>query len=67
MANQTLLHKMSHELSVMLKPDLELADMAFSDKKQQIETKPLFVLDKNLRAVVLRFFARILSGYRSCL
>ena len=67
MANQTLLNKMFHELSIILKPDLERADLAFSDKQPQLESKSLFMLDKNLRAVILRFFARMLSGYRSCL
>ena len=67
MANQTLLKKMSDELSLILKPDLEQADFAFSERQQQVESKPLFLLDKNLRAVVLRFFGRLLSGYSSCL
>ena len=57
MANQTLVNKMLHELSVILKPDLQKADNAFIETPPQSETKSLFMLDKNLRAVVLRFFA----------
>ena len=67
MANQTLVNKMSYELSLILKPDLQKADLAFIDANPPSESKSLFMLDKNLRAVVLRFFARLLSGYRSCL
>ena len=67
MANQTLVNKMLYELSVILKPDLQKADLAFVETHPQSESKSLFMLDKNLRAVVLRFFARLLGGYRSCL
>ena len=67
MASQTLVNKMLYELSLVLKPDLEKADLAFNEKQPQTESKSLFMLDKNLRAVVLRFFSRLLTGYRSCL
>ena len=67
MANQTLTNKLRNELSVVLKPDLQKADLALTEKPLEKETTSLFMLDKNLRAVILRFFARLLSGYRSCL
>ena len=65
-ANELMLNKLYFELSLVLKPDLEAADLAFS-ATDSIAQKSLFSLDKHLRAAMLRFFVMILDGYRSCL
>ena len=57
---------------MVLKPDLSLADNAFtSDQSGSAsggQNKKLTVLlDKELRAVMLRMMVQILDGYRSCL
>ena len=50
-------------------PDLNVADSAFHDSNSETGPgrKPIQLLDKELRAAVLRLMVRILEGYRSCL
>ncbi|XP_070455390.1 myotubularin-related protein 5 isoform X5 [Equus przewalskii] len=52
-------------LSMVLDPDLELADLAFPPPTTS--TSSLKMQDKELRAVFLRLFAQLLQGYRWCL
>ncbi|KAM8942772.1 myotubularin-related protein 5 isoform 5-T5 [Lycaon pictus] len=52
-------------LSMVLDPDLELADLAFPPPTANASS--LKMQDKELRAVFLRFFAQLLQGYRWCL
>ncbi|XP_032805005.2 myotubularin-related protein 5-like isoform X2 [Petromyzon marinus] len=52
-------------LSMVLYPDLEVADMAFSPTSPSV-IKPE-MQDKEVRAAMLRLFAQLLQGYRSCL
>ena len=55
---------------MVLKPDLSLADNAFTSDPGSAsgQNKKLTVLlDKELRAVMLRMMVQILDGYRSCL
>ena len=54
---------------MVLKPDLSLADNAFIDQVEggQNNKKLTVLLDKELRAVMLRMMVQILEGYRSCL
>ncbi|XP_053442655.1 myotubularin-related protein 5 isoform X4 [Nycticebus coucang] len=52
-------------LSMVLDPDLELADLAFPPPSTS--TSSLKMQDKELRAVFLRLFAQLLQGYRWCL
>ncbi|XP_067934289.1 myotubularin-related protein 13-like [Watersipora subatra] len=52
-------------LSLVLNPDLMLADFAFP--KDVSKTSDLERLDKEIRAVFIRFFAELFSGYRACL
>ncbi|XP_076011746.1 myotubularin-related protein 13 isoform X2 [Genypterus blacodes] len=62
---EPLLHQTQTALSVVLHPDLEIADNAFPPPR----TAPsnLKLLDKEVRAVFLRLFAQLFQGYRSCL
>ena len=62
--------KTQKELAMVLKPDLSLADNAFTSDPGSAsgQNKKLTVLlDKELRAVMLRMMVQILDGYRSCL
>ncbi|KAF0883201.1 MTMR5 protein, partial [Crocuta crocuta] len=52
-------------LSMVLDPELELADLAFPPPSTN--TSSLKMQDKELRAVFLRLFAQLLQGYRWCL
>ncbi|XP_057364359.1 myotubularin-related protein 5 isoform X6 [Manis pentadactyla] len=52
-------------LSMVLDPELELADLAFPPPT--MPTSSLNIQDKELRAVFLRLFAQLLQGYRWCL
>uniref|UniRef100_A0A8C7U906 SET binding factor 2 n=1 Tax=Oncorhynchus mykiss TaxID=8022 RepID=A0A8C7U906_ONCMY len=62
---EPLLHTTQTALSLVLHPDLEIADTAFPPPR----TAPsnLKLLDKEVRAVFLRLFAQLFQGYRSCL
>ncbi|XP_046897226.1 LOW QUALITY PROTEIN: myotubularin-related protein 13 [Hypomesus transpacificus] len=62
---EPLLHHTQTALSLVLHPDLEIADNAFPPPR----TAPsnLKLLDKEVRAVFLRLFAQLFQGYRSCL
>ncbi|XP_034499529.1 myotubularin-related protein 5 isoform X2 [Ailuropoda melanoleuca] len=52
-------------LSMVLDPELELADLAFPPPSTSASS--LKMQDKELRAVFLRLFAQLLQGYRWCL
>uniref|UniRef100_A0A8C6SZ03 SET binding factor 2 n=1 Tax=Neogobius melanostomus TaxID=47308 RepID=A0A8C6SZ03_9GOBI len=54
---EPLLHQTQTALSLVLHPDLEIADNAFPPSRT----------DKEVRAVFLRLFAQLFQGYRSCL
>merc|ERR550532_2384006 len=57
-----------YELSLVLHPELAQADNAFqSSVSRQLSAKSPEVLDKELRAVMLRLMTQLLQGYRSCL
>uniref|UniRef100_A0A8C4EEM5 SET binding factor 2 n=1 Tax=Dicentrarchus labrax TaxID=13489 RepID=A0A8C4EEM5_DICLA len=62
---EPVLHLTQTALSLVLHPDLEIADNAFPPPR----TAPsnLKLLDKEVRAVFLRLFAQLFQGYRSCL
>uniref|UniRef100_A0A4W3JAG3 SET binding factor 2 n=1 Tax=Callorhinchus milii TaxID=7868 RepID=A0A4W3JAG3_CALMI len=62
---EPLLQQTRATLSLVLHPDLEVADHAFPPA----HTTPsnLRLLDKEVRAVFLRLFAQLFQGYRSCL
>nr|XP_020461760.1 myotubularin-related protein 13 isoform X2 [Monopterus albus] len=62
---EPLLQQTQTALSLVLHPDLEIADNAFPPPR----TAPsnLKLLDKEVRAVFLRLFAQLFQGYRSCL
>ncbi|XP_077374547.1 myotubularin-related protein 13 isoform X2 [Festucalex cinctus] len=62
---EPLLSQTQAALSLVLHPDLEIADNAFPPPR----TAPfnLKLLDKEVRAVFLRLFAQLFQGYRSCL
>ncbi|XP_064634624.1 myotubularin-related protein 13-like isoform X5 [Lineus longissimus] len=49
----------------ILNPDLLIADCAFPP--QLSRTSGLVMMDKEIRAVFIRFFAELFTGYRSCL
>lgn len=53
------------QLCVVLRPQLTQADDAFPSSQATPSTPPL--LDKEIRAIFVRFFAQLLQGYRSCL
>uniref|UniRef100_A0A670ZW65 SET binding factor 1 n=1 Tax=Pseudonaja textilis TaxID=8673 RepID=A0A670ZW65_PSETE len=55
---EPLLHQTREALSMVLDPELEMADLAFP---------PSTISDKEIRAVFLRLFAQLLQGYRWCL
>ena len=54
-----------YELSLVLHPELYLADNAFQSARSGSKSSEL--LDKELRAVMLRLMTQLLQGYRSCL
>ncbi|KAJ8247545.1 hypothetical protein GJAV_G00247580 [Gymnothorax javanicus] len=62
---EPLLHQTHAALSMVLHPDLEVADNAFPPPRTASSNPKL--LDKELRAVFLRLFAQLFQGYRSCL
>ncbi|CAM9545743.1 unnamed protein product [Lampetra planeri] len=62
---EPLLQQTLTALSMVLNPDLGVADNAFPPSC--IACSPLDRLDKELRAIFLRLFGRLLQGYRSCL
>ncbi|KAL6468968.1 hypothetical protein MHYP_G00224920 [Metynnis hypsauchen] len=62
---EPLLHNTQTTLSMVLHPDLEIADNAFPPPRSAPSN--LKLLDKEVRAVFLRLFAQLFQGYRSCL
>ncbi|XP_071974942.1 myotubularin-related protein 13 isoform X4 [Engystomops pustulosus] len=62
---EPLLHQAQTALSLVLHPDLEVADYAFPPLRTSLSH--IKMLDKEVRAVFLRLFAQIFQGYRSCL
>ncbi|KAM6943239.1 myotubularin-related protein 13 isoform 2-T2 [Xenentodon cancila] len=62
---EPLLHQTQTALSLVLHPDLEIADNAFPPPRAAPSN--LKFLDKEVRAVFLRLFAQLFQGYRSCL
>uniref|UniRef100_A0A3Q0QU54 SET binding factor 2 n=1 Tax=Amphilophus citrinellus TaxID=61819 RepID=A0A3Q0QU54_AMPCI len=62
---EPLLHQTQSTLSLVLHPDLEIADNAFPPPRTAASN--LKLLDKEVRAVFLRLFAQLFQGYRSCL
>ena len=67
---EPLLSRVQHELSLVLHPELTRADSAFSPMTAGSDKHAgasLEVLDKELRAVVLRLMVQLLQGYRACL
>ncbi len=72
---EQLLNKVQSELSSVLHPELSVADNAFPNLSSSSSSSPPpppasrkpVILDKELRAVMLRLMAQLLSGYRSCL
>uniref|UniRef100_A0A8C7RKG2 SET binding factor 2 n=1 Tax=Oncorhynchus mykiss TaxID=8022 RepID=A0A8C7RKG2_ONCMY len=63
---EPLLHTTQTALSLVLHPDLEIADNAFPPPRDS-PFSPLCFQDKEVRAVFLRLFAQLFQGYRSCL
>ncbi|TNN07981.1 Myotubularin-related protein [Schistosoma japonicum] len=51
----------------ILSPELMTADHVYQHTNQFNQSSDLISLDKKLRAVFLRLFASLFSGYRSCL
>ncbi|XP_064423329.1 myotubularin-related protein 13 isoform X2 [Latimeria chalumnae] len=62
---EPLLHQTQTALSLVLQPDLQVADYAFSPLRTT--SSNVKMLDKEVRAVFLRLFAQLFQGYRSCL
>ncbi|MFT7816707.1 myotubularin-related protein 13 isoform X1 [Arapaima gigas] len=62
---EPLLQQTCSALSMVLHPDLEVADNAFPPPR--IASSNMKLLDKEMRAVFLRLFAQLFQGYRSCL
>uniref|UniRef100_A0A8C8S894 SET binding factor 1 n=1 Tax=Pelusios castaneus TaxID=367368 RepID=A0A8C8S894_9SAUR len=62
---EPLLHQTREALSMVLDPELEIADLAFPPST--VSTSSLKMQDKEIRAVFLRLFAQLLQGYRWCL
>ncbi|XP_066556941.1 myotubularin-related protein 13 isoform X2 [Amia ocellicauda] len=62
---EPLLHQTQSALSMVLHPDLEVADNAFPPPRTA--SSNIKLLDKEVRGVFLRLFAQIFQGYRSCL
>ncbi|XP_030575650.1 myotubularin-related protein 5 isoform X1 [Archocentrus centrarchus] len=62
---EPLLQQTQTALSMVLDPELEVADHAFPP--QSIQPSALKIQDKEIRAVFLWLFARLFQGYRWCL
>uniref|UniRef100_A0A8C0QPC8 SET binding factor 2 n=1 Tax=Chelonoidis abingdonii TaxID=106734 RepID=A0A8C0QPC8_CHEAB len=62
---EPLLHQTQTALSLVLHPDLEMADYAFPPPRTGLSHSKM--LDKEVRAIFLRLFAQLFQGYRSCL
>ncbi|KAM8939847.1 myotubularin-related protein 13 [Pelodytes ibericus] len=62
---EPLLQQTCSALSLVLHPDLEVADNAFPPLRTSLSHVKM--LDKEVRAIFLRLFAQIFQGYRSCL
>uniref|UniRef100_A0A8C3XWD7 SET binding factor 1 n=1 Tax=Chelydra serpentina TaxID=8475 RepID=A0A8C3XWD7_CHESE len=62
---EPLLHQTREALSMILDPELEIADLAFPPST--VSAASLKMQDKEIRAVFLRLFAQLLQGYRWCL
>ncbi|KAM7163505.1 myotubularin-related protein 13 isoform 4-T4 [Macrochelys suwanniensis] len=62
---EPLLHQTQTALSLILHPDLEMADYAFPPPRTALSHSKM--LDKEVRAIFLRLFAQLFQGYRSCL
>lgn len=68
-----LLSTTQEALSLVLQPELSVADHAFPPQRNNLPlqqsqlTMQPSVLDKEIRAVFMRMFAQLLQGYRSCL
>ncbi|KAL4659526.1 myotubularin-related protein 5 isoform X9 [Arapaima gigas] len=60
-----LLHQTQTALSMVLDPELDVADHAFPPASTQPST--LKIQDKEIRAVFLLLFAQLFQGYRWCL
>nr|DBA17604.1 TPA: hypothetical protein GDO54_003025 [Pyxicephalus adspersus] len=65
MLPEPLLQQTQNALSLVLHPDLEVADYAFPPLRTTLSHVKM--LDKEVRAIFLRMFAQIFQGYRSCL
>ncbi|XP_051974415.1 myotubularin-related protein 5-like isoform X2 [Xyrauchen texanus] len=62
---EPLLHHTQTAISMVLDPELEVADYAFPPPSVQPST--LKIQDKEIRAVFLWLFAQLFQGYRWCL
>uniref|UniRef100_A0A3P9LL31 SET binding factor 1 n=1 Tax=Oryzias latipes TaxID=8090 RepID=A0A3P9LL31_ORYLA len=62
---EPLLQQTQTALSMVLDPELEVADQAFPP--QSTQPSALKIQDKEIRAVFLWLFARLFQGYRWCL
>uniref|UniRef100_A0A8B9Q145 SET binding factor 1 n=1 Tax=Apteryx owenii TaxID=8824 RepID=A0A8B9Q145_APTOW len=62
---EPLLQQTREALSMVLDPELEVADLAFPPST--VSASSLKMQDKEIRAVFLRLFAQLLQGYRWCL
>uniref|UniRef100_A0A671RRR1 Myotubularin-related protein 5-like n=1 Tax=Sinocyclocheilus anshuiensis TaxID=1608454 RepID=A0A671RRR1_9TELE len=62
---EPLLHHTQTIISMVLDPELEVADHAFPPSSVQLAT--LKIQDKEIRAVFLWLFAHLFQGYRWCL
>ncbi|XP_040183909.1 myotubularin-related protein 13 isoform X2 [Rana temporaria] len=62
---EPLFQQIQTSLSLVLHPDLEVADYAFPPLRSTLSHVKM--LDKEVRAIFLRLFAQIFQGYRSCL
>ena len=60
---EPLLSNVTYELSLVLRPELRTANCAFPASGE----KAVEMLEKVLRAVMLRLMVQLLQGYRSCL
>ncbi|XP_030630678.1 myotubularin-related protein 5 [Chanos chanos] len=62
---EPLLQHTQTVLSMVLDPELEVADQAFPPSS--VQPSPLKIQDKEIRAVFLWLFAQLFQGYRWCL
>ncbi|XP_061571193.1 LOW QUALITY PROTEIN: myotubularin-related protein 5 [Cololabis saira] len=62
---EPLLQQTQTALSMVLDPELEVADQAFPP--QSLQPSALKIQDKEIRAVFLWLFAQLFQGYRWCL